>query len=97
MITEIAILDVKPGQESAFEADFKLAGKYISAINGYMEHALKKCIEKPNRYILIAKWQKIEDHEIGFRQSPEYVEWKKLQHHYYDPFPEVQHYVDVFP
>ena len=49
MITEIAILDVKPGQESAFEADFKLAGKYISAINGYMEHALKKCIEQPNR------------------------------------------------
>ena len=27
-----------------------------------------------------------------FRQSDEYQEWKALLHHFYKPFPEVEHY-----
>ncbi|MFN5341277.1 MAG: antibiotic biosynthesis monooxygenase, partial [Roseiflexaceae bacterium] len=32
-------------------------------------------------------------HTVGFRQSPQYQEWKRLLHHFYDPFPTVEHYV----
>ena len=45
MITEAAILIVKKGEESLFEEDFKIAGQYISSIEGYIEHSLQKCIE----------------------------------------------------
>lgn len=38
------------------------------------------------------KWETIEDHEIGFRKSEEYQKWKKLLHHFYEPFPTVEHY-----
>ncbi|MDW3209037.1 MAG: hypothetical protein R8N23_04175 [Reichenbachiella sp.] len=54
-----------------------------------------KCVEKENQYILLVKWNTLEDHEIGFRQSKEYQEWKALLHHFYEPFPEVQHYTKV--
>jgi heme-degrading monooxygenase HmoA len=95
MILEVAILNVIPDKETQFEKDFATAGKYISAIKGYIKHSLSKCIEQPNKYILLVEWETLEDHTIGFRQSAKYLEWKKLLHHYYDPFPVVEHYEAV--
>jgi heme-degrading monooxygenase HmoA len=95
MILEAALLNVIAGQETQFEKDFAIAGQYISAIKGYIKHSLSKCIEQPNQYLLLVKWETMEDHTVGFRQSAQYLEWKKLLHHYYDPFPTVQHYEAV--
>ena len=92
MILEVAILDVKAGQGEAFEATFIEAQKIISAMDGYISHRLDRCIEKSDRYILLVEWETLEAHEVGFRQSEEYLDWKKLLHHFYDPFPEVEHY-----
>jgi heme-degrading monooxygenase HmoA len=96
MILEVAVLDVKPGQAAAFEQDFARASVYISAMAGYQSHELQRCIERPTRYLLLARWQTLEHHTEGFRRSPEYLEWKKLLHHYYDPFPTVEHYAQVY-
>lgn len=95
MILEVAILDVKIGEETAFEAAFKEAQAIISAMNGYISHQLQHCIEKPNRYILLVNWQTLEDHTVGFRQSADYQQWRALLHHFYEPFPEVEHYQRV--
>ncbi len=95
MILETAILDIIPAKTVEFEQAFAKAQKIISSMNGYIWHELHKCIERENRYILLVKWQTLEDHTIGFRQSPEYQEWKKLLHHFYDPFPVVEHYTMV--
>ena len=92
MILEVAILNIKDGQEKQFENDFKIAGQYISSIKGYVRHSLRKCLEQENKYILLVDWDHLEDHTIGFRQSSNYLEWKKLLHHYYDPFPIVEHF-----
>lgn len=92
MILELAILNIKEGLSNEFEKNFKLASSIISAMKGYQYHQLKKCIEKEDQYILLVSWDTLEDHEIGFRQSSEYQEWKKLLHHFYEPFPEVLHY-----
>jgi heme-degrading monooxygenase HmoA len=92
MILETAILYIKKGKEKQFEHDFKIAGQYISAIDGYLGHSLRKCVEHENKYLLLVDWEKVEDHVIGFRTSVEYLEWKKLLHDYYDPFPVVEHY-----
>ena len=92
MILEVAILDVKPGQELAFERDFAIASKLICAADGFISHQLQRCIEKKGRYILMVQWVSLEAHTTGFRGSPRYLEWKKLLHHYYDPFPTVEHY-----
>lgn len=95
MILEVALLDIKPGTEAQFEKDFALAGQYISSIKGYKGHSLRKCMERGQRYILLVDWEKLEDHEIGFRQSDAYLKWKRLLHHYYDPFPTVEHYTTL--
>jgi len=95
MILEVAILNIIFGKETQFEKDFAIASQYISAMPGHIRHSLSKCFEQPNKYILLVEWQTLEDHIIGFRQSAEYLEWKKLLHHYYDPFPVVEHYETV--
>jgi heme-degrading monooxygenase HmoA len=95
MIVEVAMLEVIPGKETDFEQDFIKAGVYISSIKGYIQHSIRKCIEQPNKYILLVEWETLEDHTIGFRQSAAYGEWKKLLHHYYDPFPVVEHFADI--
>jgi heme-degrading monooxygenase HmoA len=96
LILEVAILDVRPGQESEFEIAFEEAQKIISSMNGYVSHQLQKCIEDPNRYILLVNWQTLEDHTKGFRESDEYQKWRAMLHHFYDPFPIVEHYEKVF-
>ena len=96
MILEVAILDVKPKQEQAFEAAFSEAQLIISSIKGYISHQLQKSIEHPNRYILLVNWKTLEDHTVGFRESAEYQKWRALLHHFYDPFPTVEHYSGVF-
>jgi heme-degrading monooxygenase HmoA len=95
MVLEVAILYIKAGLEKQFEADFKIAGQYISSIDGYIRHTLQKCVEVDHKYILLVEWQTIDAHTIGFREAAVYKEWKALLHNYYDPFPIVEHYLEV--
>jgi heme-degrading monooxygenase HmoA len=92
MILELAILNVIPEKTSEFEASFKTAQVIISSMKGYRGHQLQICLEVPHRYILLVHWEKLEDHTVGFRESAGYQEWKRLLHHYYSPFPLVEHY-----
>lgn len=92
MIKELAILSVKAGQEADFEAAFSQAQAIISAMPGYLSHSLSRGIDTPNQYLLLVDWETLEDHTVGFRQSAPYQEWKRLLHHFYDPFPTVEHY-----
>ena len=95
MILESAALEVMPGQTQAFEAAFRRAQRILAASPGYLSHELQRCIERPNRYLLLVRWRTLEDHTEGFRQSEPYQEWKRLLHHFYDPFPTVEHYEPV--
>ena len=92
MILEVAVLHIKKGLSEEFEWSFARSSKIIMPMKGYISHELKKCIEKDDQYILLVQWETLEDHEIGFRKSKEYLDWKKLLHHFYEPFPEVLHY-----
>jgi len=95
MILEVAILHVKAGLSADFEKAFSEAQKIITAMNGYISHQLKKCMEEPDKYILLVEWETLEAHTEGFRGSAAYQDWKKLLHHFYDPFPTVEHYITV--
>jgi len=96
MILEAAMLNVKEGMESEFEQAFAEASSIIASKKGYIEHELQRCMEDVGKYLLLVRWQTLEDHIIGFRQSAEYENWKKLLHHYYDPFPTVEHFKSVY-
>ncbi len=92
MILEIAQLQVRPGQQVAFEAAFAEASPIIASMPGYLGHELQRCIEQAGHYMLLVRWESVEHHEVGFRQSEGYQRWRRLLHHFYDPFPTVLHY-----
>lgn len=92
MITEQAVLDVKPGREREFEMAFAEAKAIIASAPGFESLQLQRCIERPNRYLLLVSWERLEDHTEGFRNSAGYEEWRRLLHHFYDPFPTVEHF-----
>lgn len=95
MILEVAILDVRPGEAERFEAAFREAQAIIASMPGYLSHQLQRCVENDRRYLLLVEWRTLEDHTRGFRGSPEYQRWKALLHHFYDPFPVVEHYTRI--
>ena len=95
MVLEVAVLQVVPGQERAFEAAFGEASAIIAGMPGYRSHELLACVERASRYLLLVRWDRLEDHTEGFRGSPDYARWKRLLHHFYDPFPDVEHYMPV--
>jgi heme-degrading monooxygenase HmoA len=95
MILEVAILHVRAGQGAEFESAFRVAQRIISSMPGYLSHELQRCLERPDDYVLLVRWESLEAHEVGFRTSPEFQEWRRLLHHFYDPFPVVSHYEAV--
>ena len=95
MILEVAILNVRTGLEREFEAAFAQASPIIASIPGHVSHQLQRGVETSNRYVLLVNWVSLEAHTVGFRGSLEYQRWKQLLHHFYDPFPSVEHYALV--
>jgi heme-degrading monooxygenase HmoA len=95
LVLEIAVLNVRPGLGDEFEVAFQQASPIIASTPGYISHELQRSIETKNRYTLLVRWETIEAHTVGFRTSPHYAEWRRLLHHFYDPFPSVEHYEQV--
>jgi len=95
MILEVAVLNIRPAQSRNFEYAFTKAQRIIATTPGYLSHELLRCLEVEDKYILLVRWQSVADHEEGFRKSAQYQEWKSLLHHFYDPFPTVEHFKPV--
>ena len=96
MILESAVLDVRPDATDAFEVAFAEAQHIIAAMPGYLSHDLLNCVENRHRYLLLVRWETLEAHTEGFRNSAEYQRWRELLHHFYEPFPTVEHYRPKF-
>ena len=92
MVLEVALLSVRSGEEADFERAMRSARPLIAATPGFEAIELRRCVETPNRYVLLVTWRTLEDHTIGFRRSDRYAEWRNLLHHFYDPFPVVEHF-----
>jgi heme-degrading monooxygenase HmoA len=95
LVLEVAVLQVRAGQGDEFEAAFRKAAPIIAAMKGYLGHELQRCLEVEGKYVLLVRWETLEDHTVGFRGSADYLEWKALLHHFYEPFPTVEHFVVV--
>ncbi|RLA42123.1 MAG: antibiotic biosynthesis monooxygenase [Gammaproteobacteria bacterium] len=95
MVLEAVHLYIRADQSRAFEAAFEQALPLVQSIEGYVSHELQRCIEQDNHYLLLIRWQTLQDHTEGFRLSPQYQQWKQLLHHFYDPFPNVLHFESV--
>ena len=92
-VLEHALLSVTRPTE--FEVAFAQARPIISGMPGFRSLTLSRGVESPSQYLLLVRWDTVEDHEVGFRQSPDYQRWRALLHEFYEPFPVVEHFTDV--
>ena len=96
MILEHAVLDVREGSSADFEAAFATAKSIIATSPGFRSLRLERCLEQPDRYVLLVEWDSVEAHENGFRKSPAFEEWRTLLHGFYPTPPTVQHFETAF-
>lgn len=97
MVLEVAVLDVRAGEEASFEAAFREAEPPIAGSPGHRRHELRRSVERAGRYLLLVWWDSLESHTEGFRGSPAYSRRKSLFHHVYDPVPAVEHQAPLVP
>jgi heme-degrading monooxygenase HmoA len=95
MITEHAILNVIPGREDEFLSTMERAKALIAGSPGFGSLRVERGLENPSTFLLLVEWESLEAHTEGFRRSPAYEEWRALLHHFYDPFPLVEHFEGV--
>jgi heme-degrading monooxygenase HmoA len=92
VILEAAVLQVREGAEAGFEEAMVKAAPAIAGSPGYIGHELQRCVETKGRYLLLVRWETVEAHTVGFRQSSAFVEWRTLIGPFFEAPPMVEHY-----
>lgn len=93
MIYEVADFTVAPDQQEAFEeAILRGVNTIISKSKGFIDFQVKRCIESPGRYLLIIRWETLENHTRDFRESPAFVEWRAIVGPFFAAPPKVEHF-----
>ncbi|MFJ8065311.1 antibiotic biosynthesis monooxygenase family protein [Psychrobacillus sp. NPDC096426] len=92
MVQETMLLEVNPGTQKDFEFAFKKAAVFISQAKGCLGYEMQRCVENENKYLVMIKWETIEDHIIHFKNSEAFSEMKELIGPYYLNRPLVEHY-----
>ena len=93
MILELADIRIKPGQQAEFEeAIARGLQTVISQANGFQGAKVNKGIESPDRFILQIFWDTLEDHTVGFRESPLFTEWRAIVGPFFAAPPHVEHF-----
>jgi heme-degrading monooxygenase HmoA len=95
MILEVASLTIAPEHRAQFEAAFAEARRIISAMPGFVSHQLHRSIETDGRYLLLVQWLTVQHHMVGFRQSPQFTQWRALLGPFFASAPAVEHYQAV--
>ena len=89
MILEVAVLNVRSGEGGDFERlHSRRRRRSFRPCPATSRINCRRCLESQDKYLLLVQWQKLEDHTIGFRQSPQYQDWKRLLHHFYGAVPD---------
>jgi heme-degrading monooxygenase HmoA len=91
MITEIAEIAVKAGTDQQFEAAVMTAAPLFQRARGCRSMRLERGIEQPDTYLLIVEWETLENHEVHFRQSADFQEWRRLVGDFFASPPKVIH------
>lgn len=92
MILEHALFDIVPGQGDEFVAAYTRARPHITGADGCRRAELRRCVEDPDRFLLLVEWDTLEAHTEGFRGSPAFAEWRRILGPLFAAPPDVLHY-----
>ncbi|QDL39846.1 antibiotic biosynthesis monooxygenase [Rhodoferax sediminis] len=89
---EVAEFRIRPGEQAAFEEAIERALRTITAkAAGMKGYRFLKGFESAERYILQVTWEKLEDHMVTYRQSPERDQWRAIVSPFYAQPPLMEH------
>jgi heme-degrading monooxygenase HmoA len=91
MILEVARLVVKSGMDKEFEAGVATAAPLFARAKGCKGMELQRSVERANNYLLLVKWQTLENHTVDFRGSEDFKQWRALVGHCFAAPPDVDH------
>ena len=93
MILELADFSIQPGQNAAFEEAIQRGLRTVIAhAKGFEGFKLNRCIESTERYVLQNFWSTLQDHTVGFRESPAFAEWRAIVGPFFARPPSVEHF-----
>jgi len=92
LILERALITVKPGQAEAFKQAFAKARPHIEGSKGCRKVEMRQGIEQPDDFLLLVWWETLEDHNVGFRESPAFTEWRAILGPLFAAPPQVVHH-----
>ena len=93
MILELADIRIIAGQQVAFdEAVQRGLNTVIATAKGFQGYKISRGIESPERYVLQIFWDTLEDHTVGFRESPIYPKWRAIVGPFFAVPPVVEHF-----
>lgn len=93
MILEIADIRIPPGRQADFDAAI-LRGltTVVSTAKGFRGYKVNKCVETPERYVLMIYWETLENHTVDFRGGPLFAQWRAIVGPFFAQPPHVEHF-----
>ncbi|MET3823767.1 heme-degrading monooxygenase HmoA [Burkholderia sp. PvR073] len=91
MILEMASLEIDPSQAEPFEAAVRQALPLFARARGCGGAELHRVIERSGGYLLVVKWDTVDDHMVHFRQSDDFQAWRQLAGPFFKSPPQVAH------
>ena len=96
MVEEIAFLPIIEGKEAEFEeAIGRGINEILSKLSGVISINLRRGVESPSTYAFLIQWETIEDHTVGFVQSPAFDEWGLIVGSFFSGAPTVEHWTPI--
>ena len=98
MILEHADFTIPAGKNAEFEeAIARGIATVISQSKGFIDAQVHKGIESPERYLLLIRWETLENHTVDFRESAAFQDWRVLVGPFFAKPPVVEHFTLVAP
>lgn len=94
-VLEVARLTICDGNQTAFEADFADAQRYVREAKGHLDSELTRSAGADADYVFLVEWERLEDHTEVFASTPEFVAFQSAIGPHLAGEPSVEHYEKV--
>lgn len=95
MVLELADIRTRPGAGDEFLAAYRTVRHVVAGTPGCQAMRMTRCLESPDRFVLLVEWESVEAHEQNFRGTDRFTTWRAAIGPYFERPPHVEHFSDV--
>ena len=95
MVVEVAVFEIKPGEEADFAAAYHRVRPEVAGTPGCLSVRLTRGVESPSRFVLLVEWESVDAHLVGFRGTERFTRWRAGVGSFFAAPPQVEHYADI--